>query len=151
MTANPADPMLEATHPCAAATRSEAGAVRVLLAEDETLVAMLLEDDLRSAGYAVVGPFMSLAKAVQASRHERFDLAVLDVNLNGEMIYPLADELCARGIPFALLSGYGPTSLPERFRTLPRISKPYDPDALLREIKRIVPKTPDRAERTDPA
>jgi DNA-binding response OmpR family regulator len=146
MTTNHVDPALEAIQPHAAATGSVANAPRVLLAEDETLVAILLEDDLRAAGYTIVGPFMTLAKAIQASRHEQFDLAVLDVNLNGEMIFPLAEELRARGIPFALLSGYGPTSLPEQFRTLPRISKPYDPDVLLREIQRIVPKNAGRAD-----
>jgi len=116
------------------------GAVRILLAEDETLVAVLLEEDLRSAGYAIVGPFARLAKAIQASRRETFDLAILDVNLQGEMIFPLAEELRARGIPFLLLSGYGPTSLPEQFRRAPRIPKPYDPDVLIKVIQGIVRK-----------
>ena len=152
MTENRAEPTHAATlSHSGAIDGSAASAVRVLLAEDETLVALLLEEDLRSAGYTVIGPFMNLTKAILASRREQFDLAVLDVNLNGEMIYPLADELQARGVPFALLSGYGPTSLPERFRTLPRISKPYDPEVLLKEIRRIAAKTTGCAERPAPA
>jgi DNA-binding response OmpR family regulator len=106
----------------------------ILVAEDEFLVATVLEEDLRAAGYGIVGPFASLAKAVEAARSERFDLAILDVNLNGEMVYPLADELLSRGVPFLFLSGYGKAHLPERFRALPQLAKPYDPRDLLRRV-----------------
>jgi DNA-binding response OmpR family regulator len=112
---------------------------RVLVVEDEFLLACSLDEDLRSFGYSVVGPFTRLARALDASRHERFDLAVLDINLNGEMVYPLAQDLMVRGIPFLFLSGYGTANLPERFRAAPRLAKPYDPKLLLREIRRILP------------
>ena len=112
--------------------------VRVLLVEDEFLVAVMLEQDLRAAGHSILGPFKDLAQAIAATRREQFDLAILDINLNGEAVYPLADELLARGIPFLFLSGY--VELPERFRASPRVSKPHNPAALIRTIQRMVPK-----------
>jgi DNA-binding response OmpR family regulator len=117
----------------AASTEPPAGR-HILIAEDEFLVAVVLEEDLRAAGYVIVGPFANLAKAIEACRSERFDLAILDINLNGEMVYPLADELLSRGIPFLFLSGYGKAHMPERFRALPQLGKPYDPGELLRRI-----------------
>jgi DNA-binding response OmpR family regulator len=113
--------------------------MRILIAEDEFLLGIQLEEDLRSAGCSIVGPFTTLETATQASRHEPFDLAILDINLNGHMVYPLADELSARGIPFIFLSGYIPADLPEKFRRSPQIAKPHDPAALLEEVRAAVP------------
>jgi DNA-binding response OmpR family regulator len=114
--------------------------MRILVAEDEFLVGLQLEEDLRSAGCSIVGPFSTLEIATQASRRERFDLAILDINLNGDMAYPLADELSARGVPFIFLSGYISANLPERFRRSPRIAKPHDPAALIKEVQTAVSK-----------
>lgn len=111
--------------------------IRILIVEDEFFVGMLLEEDLRAEGFSAIGPFTTLTLALEASRRERFDLAILDVNLNGEMVYPLADELAARGIPFMFLSGYSELNLPERFRTFPRLSKPYQLKRLVDEIRRL--------------
>lgn len=113
---------------------------RVLAAEDEFLVGVQLEEDLRAAGYMVFGPFSTLEAAVRASRRERFDVAVLDINLKGEKVYPLADELLARGIPLILMSGYVATDLPERFRSSSLIAKPHDPIVLVAEIQAAVRK-----------
>ena len=113
--------------------------LRVLIVEDEFLLAMSLEDDLVAAGCAPIGPFANLADAIEATRREEFDLAILDVNLNGEAIYPLAEELLSRRKPFVLLTGYGAESLPERFRRLPRLPKPYDLANLIKEMGRAVP------------
>ena len=115
--------------------------IRVLFAEDEFFVAEMVEEDLRAAGLTVVGPFTTVARAAQAAREEEFDIALLDINLRGELIYPLAEHLTKRGIPFVFLSGYGGSSLPEKFRTAPRLPKPYDPDALIAELRRAVGKT----------
>ena len=112
--------------------------MRILIVEDEFLVGLLLEEDLRSAGCSIVGPFSTLEVATQASRRERFDLAILDINLNGDMVYPLADELSARGIPFIFLSGYISANLPERFRQSPQLAKPHDPAALLTKLRAAV-------------
>ena len=129
--------------PGRARSATDAGAGRVpniLVVEDEFLLACMIEEDLRAGGCTVVGPFGDLASASEAAGREAFDLALLDINLNGEMAYPLADDLQARGIPFLFLSGYGTSNLPERFRTSPQIAKPYDPAVLLREIERSVRK-----------
>jgi DNA-binding response OmpR family regulator len=112
--------------------------MRVLIAEDEFLVGIQLEEDLRSAGCSIVGPFNTLERATQAARCERFDVAILDIHLNGEMVYPLADELSARGVPFILLSGYVTADLPERFRGSPQLTKPYDPAALRKQIRTVI-------------
>lgn len=110
--------------------------VRILAVEDEFLLSVVLQEDLRAAGYAVVGPFGTLAQAQDALRRESFDFAVLDINLGGTMVYPLAEELQARGTPFLFLTGYARTDMPERFANVPRLSKPYDSRVLLREIER---------------
>ena len=113
---------------------------RVLIVEDEFLVALLVEEDLRAVGFSILGPFSSLAPALAAAGRERFDVAVLDINLGGEMVFPLADALAARGVPFIFLSGYGAADLPARFKAAPRLAKPHDPTALIKEIERVVGK-----------
>lgn len=115
--------------------------LRILVVEDEFLVALSLEEDLRAAGCEVIGPFSDLASATEAARTEKFDFALLDVNLRGEKVFTVADDLQARGIKFVLLSGYGKMDLPDRFRAAPRVAKPYDPRQLLREIERLVAAT----------
>jgi DNA-binding response OmpR family regulator len=115
--------------------------LRALIVEDESLLALSLEDDLASAGCSILGPFASLSTATEALRTMQFDLAILDVNLNGEMVYPLADELTAGSIPFVLLTGYLSTDLPERFRNLPQVTKPYDPANLVAAIGQALSRT----------
>ncbi|MBT1160180.1 response regulator [Aminobacter anthyllidis] len=108
---------------------------RVLVVEDEYLLAMLLVDDLQAAGFVPLGPFSTLETALEASRRLTFDMATLDVNLNGQWVYPLADELLTRGIPFLFLTGYAPADMPEKFRALPRLTKPYDAPVLERRLR----------------
>ena len=108
---------------------------RVLVVEDEFLLGMALEEDLQAAGCVVLGPFRSLAQARAAAQREQFDLAILDINLAGELVYPLAEELLARGTPFLFLSGYGSADMPERFRGVRRLGKPHDVALLLREMR----------------
>lgn len=104
---------------------------RVLVVEDEFLVALGLEDNLRSLGYAVVGPFSSLAAARTAAAVERVDAAILDVNLAGEPVYPAAAILADRGIPFIFCSGYtGSVRVPQEFADVPRVAKPYTSRAI---------------------
>jgi DNA-binding NtrC family response regulator len=118
---------------------------RILIAEDEFLVSLLLEQDVTSAGYCVAGPFNNFTEALDAVRRGGFDLALLDINMHGHMAYPLADELLARGVPFIFMSGYGAHDLPERFRTCPRISKPYEAKSLLNEVERLIGPSAPRA------
>lgn len=80
---------------------------RVLIVEDELLVALMLEDFLIEFGCIPVGPYRTVAKALEALAIEAFDLAVLDVNLDGEMVYPVAYALAERHLPFLFVSGYG--------------------------------------------
>jgi DNA-binding response OmpR family regulator len=82
-------------------------ALKVLLVENEMLIAMDMEDMLIASGFVVVGPVMRLQKAVEKARVEHCDVAVLDVNLTGERSLPVADVLRETGIPFIFAPGYG--------------------------------------------
>jgi len=121
--------------------------LRILLAEDEMLVAMLLEDILSDLGHTLVGPLAHLDKTLHAARHETLDLAILDVNLQGEEIYPVAEVLQARGIPFAFSTGYGVHGLLERWQKQPTLQKPYHRD----ELYRMVAELAAAGARKDPA
>ena len=107
---------------------------RVFVVEDEFLGALLLEEELLALGFTIVGPFTSVATAIEAARREQFDFAILDINLGGEMVFPLADELSARGVPFLFVSGYGEMNRPERHRGTPCLAKPYEQTGLVRAI-----------------
>jgi two-component system, response regulator PdtaR len=122
----------------AATNQSSLQGIRILVVEDEFFLAHLLEEDLRQAGADIIGPLNTLARALEGSRRESFDIAVLDVNLGGEFVYPLADELRERGIPFVFLSGYGPADFPERFRSSSRVAKPYDFRVLLSVLQQTL-------------
>jgi CheY-like chemotaxis protein len=95
------------------------------LVEDEMIVAWLLVDMLADLGCAVVGPASSVNQALAMIDTEAIDVAVLDVNLNGQLSYPVADALAARGMPFVFSSGYHKDRLPERYRTAPALQKPF--------------------------
>jgi CheY-like chemotaxis protein len=99
---------------------------RVLVVEDEMMVAWLLEDMLADLGCAVVGPAGSVNQALaMIDAGEAIDVAVLDVNLNGQTSYPVADALAARGVPFVFSTGYDKDRLLEDYRTFPVLQKPY--------------------------
>lgn len=98
---------------------------RVLIVEDELAIAMLVESALEDEHCLIVGPFGSLREALAAARSETLDLAVLDVNLAGEMVYPVAEVLAERGVPFLVLSGYGATALPADRKHWPICGKPF--------------------------
>ncbi len=116
---------------------------RLLLVEDEPLVAMMLEDVLGEAGYAVVGPIAQLDAALAAAQAEAVDLALLDVNLMGKHVYPAAAALAARNIPFVFMTGYGDGSLPAEFARRPSVSKPYKVKTLLDALDALQPKRSD--------
>jgi DNA-binding response OmpR family regulator len=112
--------------------------VRVLLVEDEYLVASLIEEVLGTAGCIITGPIPRLAEAINAADRETCDAAVLDVNLAGERIYPVADILSRRNIPFVFVTGYGANALPPEYAKLPRICKPFRMTDLLSAISDVV-------------
>ncbi|HYZ41376.1 MAG TPA: response regulator [Stellaceae bacterium] len=99
--------------------------MKILVVEDEFLVAMLLQDMLESAGCTVSGPIAHVAEALDAVDHETYDAAVLDVNLGGERIDPVAHALSDRNIPFVFVTGYGVAALPEAYAERPRLRKPF--------------------------
>jgi PAS domain S-box-containing protein len=105
---------------------------RVMIVEDEALVAMVVSESLSLLGCAVVGPFSRCADALAAVDAGDVDAAILDVNLDGEMVYPLADVLAARGVPFIFVTGYGVESIEHRFAHVPVIQKPLERHMLQR-------------------
>jgi CheY-like chemotaxis protein len=98
---------------------------KVLVVEDEFLVASLLEDMLQSAGCVVKGPVARVPEALDTIEKERCDAAVLDVNLGGERIDPVAHALADRNIPFVFVTGYGHAALPAEYAERPRLRKPF--------------------------
>lgn len=105
---------------------------RVLLIEDEFLVAAMLEDELAENGAQVVGPAASLEEGLRLTMTGGFDLAVLDWNLDGESSEPIARALQAAGVPFVISTGYG--VVPHGFAGCPVLAKPYDPLDLVRAL-----------------
>lgn len=104
---------------------------RVLLVEDETLLAMQLEAALAELGCQVVGPVAQLDAAKRMIRRAGFDCALLDIDLRGRPAYPLAELLDGRGVPYGFVTGYQPDSVAARFRRTRRVlHKPVDADQL---------------------
>jgi len=108
---------------------------RVLVVEDEVVVALFLEDLLTESGYAVAGVVSHLSDAL--SHPPDYDLAILDVHLNGRTVFDFAERLAARGTPFIFATGYGERGIPERFSDRPVLQKPYRPDDLYRALARL--------------
>ena len=99
---------------------------RILVAEDEPLVAMNLSKSLAELGFSVVGPYSTLAKAATAAVETEVDAALLDVNLNGETVYPVAEILASKNVPFAFITGYGTEALRGKYANAPVLEKPVD-------------------------
>jgi PAS domain S-box-containing protein len=103
---------------------------RIMVVEDEALVALALRESLDEMGFSVLGPFNRISEAMVALRNNRVDAAVLDVNLGGELIYPLADVLAADRVPFVFITGYGAEEIEPRYAKVPILQKPIEPGAL---------------------
>jgi CheY-like chemotaxis protein len=110
----------------------------VLVVEDEMLIGMLLEDMLADMGHDVVAVVPRVNEALAAVQHEAFDVAILDVHLNGQSAFPVAEALIERGIPFVFATGYGERGLPEKYRGRPILQKPFARDDLERTLKRLI-------------
>ncbi len=98
--------------------------LRILVVEDEFLVAMELESMLQELGGEVIGPIGRLDEAVAIAREEALDAALLDVNVGGRLVTPVADALAARDIPFVFCTGYDAATLPGRHAAAPILMKP---------------------------
>ena len=114
------------------AIKAQAGtqAKRILIVEDELMIRMLLEDMLGELGYTVAAEAAKIEDALHAVKNADFDLAILDVNLGGQPIAPVADALVARGRPFVFATGYGERGLPESYRDRPTLKKPFQMQGL---------------------
>jgi CheY-like chemotaxis protein len=99
--------------------------LRILVVEDEAMVAMMLDDILSELGHRVLGPVHRLPKALELSEKEEIDFALLDVHVAGEEVYAVADRLIARGVPFAFTTGYGRRGLREGYQDQPILQKPF--------------------------
>lgn len=111
-------------------TQSMAAIPRVLVVEDEYLIRMLLEDMLADLGYEVAAAVGTIAEASELAASGEFSAAILDVNLDGEEIFPVADILVKRGMPFVFVTGYGQGSLPDAYRAHPALQKPFQAEQL---------------------
>lgn len=111
---------------------------KVLIVEDEWLIAIDIATTVEGCGYEVLGPAHTVATALEILESSRVDCAMLDVNLRGETSYPVADALAGRGIPFAFLSGYASSHLRSCYQAHPLLSKPVDHDALCVELERML-------------
>lgn len=110
---------------------------RVLIVEDEGMVAMLLEDMLTDFGHDVVAIAGQMDRAAQLIAEIEADLVILDVNLNGEQTYSLAETLASQGVPFIFATGYGSAGLIEQWKSAPVLQKPYQAQDLERAIRRV--------------
>jgi CheY-like chemotaxis protein len=103
---------------------------RILIVEDDALVAMMLRGILDQMGCDIVGPAARIERALALAQAEEIDGALLDVNIAGAPVYPVADALGARGVPFLFLTAYGSPVLPERYRNRRTLTKPILEDRL---------------------
>lgn len=110
--------------------KSEMAGKRVLLVEDEVMIALMLEDILADLGCEVIGPVSRIAAAKTMIETERVDCALLDINLHGQPVYPLVDLLAERAVPFGFVTGYGSGGVDKQFRRHLVLHKPFNSDEL---------------------
>ena len=117
-----------------------AGRKRVLVIEDELMIRMLLQDMLDDLGHTLAGEAGRIDEAVTLAKQAEFDIAILDVNLNGEPISPVVEVLVERGLPFVFATGYGQRGVPEPYRRTPTLQKPFQADALEKALAAAAPR-----------
>ena len=113
---------------------SKLNGLRILVVEDEAAISMLLEDMLMDFGCEVVGPAARLSAALEMIEGETFDIAILDVNLAGDPIYPAAEALAQRDVPFIFSTGYGGGGIKDPYRNRPVVQKPFGQQELKRTL-----------------
>ncbi len=114
--------------------------LRILIVEDEMTIAFMIEDMLVDLGHEVVKIAMRLPEALKAAADSDFDLALLDVNLDGHKSFPVADALTHRGVPFVFATGYGPAGIEARFKGRPVLTKPFRQADLARVLAETRPR-----------
>src|ERR1700719_4337001 len=121
------------------ATRPPGGSV--FLVEDEVMIRMMVADMLEELGYRVVAEAGEINEAIRLVQSTEFDLAILDVNVNGKVISPVADLITARNRPFIFATGYGSSGLPAEYRDRPALQKPFQIETLARTIEQELNRT----------
>ena len=111
---------------------------RIFVVEDSPVVAEMLAEMLRDLGCAVVGPTGNMGIALEQAAEEAIDAAVIDLNIRGGKVFPVARALADRGIPFLLMSGYGDFSLPQEWEDRPRLTKPFSAETLDAELRGLL-------------
>jgi CheY-like chemotaxis protein len=114
-----------------------AKALRILVVEDEVLIRMLFEEMLADLGHVVDGSVGRVEEALELAKQSQCDFAILDVHLNGVEVYPVAEALDERGIPFIFATGYAGAEIPEKFRGRPTMQKPFQAEALQEMLRQI--------------
>jgi len=107
----------------------------VFLVEDEVMIRMMVTDMLEELGYSVAAEAGEISEAMKLAQSAEFDLAILDVNVNGKVISPVADLIAARKRPFIFATGYGSSGLPAEYRDRPALQKPFQIETLARTIE----------------
>jgi CheY-like chemotaxis protein len=113
----------------------------VFLVEDEVMIRMMVADMLEELGYRVVAEAGDIGEAIKLAKSAEFDLAILDVNVNGKVISPVADLLASRNRPFIFATGYGSSGLPAEYRDRPALQKPFQIETLARIIEQALNRT----------
>jgi len=126
-------------------TSSTTSLPRLLVVEDEYLIRMLLEDMVTDLGYEVAAAVGTVRDASEAATAGQFDAAILDVNVDGQEIYPVADILAKRDVPFIFVTGYGEGGLPPAYRGRPTLQKPFQADQLKDALAGLIAGNPQTA------
>lgn len=112
---------------------------RVLIVEDDVLLGMAIGLCVQDAGYKVAGLARSVEAALETLSHETVDAALLDVNLQGELVFPVANALAERGVPFVFVTAHPPRDIPENHRHRPLVPKPYYDAAICAALESVLP------------
>jgi DNA-binding response OmpR family regulator len=113
----------------------------VFLVEDEVMIRMMVADMLAELGYRIAAEAGEINEALKLAQSAEFDFAILDVNVNGKVISPVADLLAARKRPFIFATGYGSSGLPAEYRDRPALQKPFQIETLARIIEQVLNRT----------
>ena len=110
-----------------------------MIVEDEYLIRLLLEDMLVEFGCSIAAVASNIEDGKKAAQTAEIDLAILDVNIDGQQVFPIADILRGRGVPFIFITGYGARGLPEGYRDMPTLQKPFQVQDLKATLTRVLP------------